>query len=537
MKKVISFSLWGNNKIYTIGAIKNAENALYMYPNFECWFYIHQETVPTEIIDKLRLLPNTNIIFKKGNLSTCKPRMWRFEAIDDVNVEVMMCRDTDTRILLREKLAVYEWLKSDKLFHIMRDHPHHNYLILGGMFGTKKIPTIPSWSNLINLYVQTSDRMYDQDFLRDYVYEHIKSSVLIHSSFNKYESECLPFPIPYDNELKFVGEYVYDNETCSQSHKNDLINELVTNKINLITSFYIINKTDEKIIQRNNELLECLYRNLNNDLIEKIHLYVDDLISLNKAIQMDKYNKIIIVNIGQPTYYDMFKYSIDNLKNSICMISNSDIYLYKCDLNILNQLENNIFALSRHEHNLKCEVLGWGSHDAFIFKPYYLNYNILQYMHHKQNVAGSDDNIINILCDSGFKLYNPCFEIMIIHLHYSNYRTYDSDNKISNGKYFIKQEYFNKNKYIDNNISSNSDTNSDDDFIFYHGLDHIDNDIYVKQMCSINQLKEICKADINCVGFNTLGFFKNKIDVLNLKESYWINKNTKHGIFVKKNIL
>ena len=37
-------------------------------------------------------------------------------------VEIMMPRDTDTRIFLREKLAVDEWLKSGKLIHIMRDH-------------------------------------------------------------------------------------------------------------------------------------------------------------------------------------------------------------------------------------------------------------------------------------------------------------------------------------------------------------------------------------------------------------------------------
>ena len=51
--------------------------------------------------------------------------MWRFETIDDPDVEINMSRDTDTRILLREKLAVDEWLASGKTFHIMRDHPHH----------------------------------------------------------------------------------------------------------------------------------------------------------------------------------------------------------------------------------------------------------------------------------------------------------------------------------------------------------------------------------------------------------------------------
>ena len=60
MKKVISFSLWDSDyksqccsNDYFIGAIKNANLALKMYPDFECWFYVHKETVPQEIIDKL----------------------------------------------------------------------------------------------------------------------------------------------------------------------------------------------------------------------------------------------------------------------------------------------------------------------------------------------------------------------------------------------------------------------------------------------------------------------------------------------------
>ena len=35
MVKVISFSLWGSEKKYTIGAIKNAELAKEVYPDFQ----------------------------------------------------------------------------------------------------------------------------------------------------------------------------------------------------------------------------------------------------------------------------------------------------------------------------------------------------------------------------------------------------------------------------------------------------------------------------------------------------------------------
>jgi protein O-GlcNAc transferase len=218
MKKVISFSLWGNSPTYNIGAIKNAELAIINYPDFECWFYIHADSVPEQTINELRKFQNCKIIFKTGDLNIVKPMMWRFEAIDDPEVEIMMSRDTDTRILAREVLAVKEWLNSDKLFHIMRDHPHHNFCILGGMFGTRKIPQIQSWKKQIDKISQNGNRDYDQAFLKHYIYPIIQTNSIIHATFNKNEIHAKKFPINYCLEFKFVGEYVYHDESRSQYH-------------------------------------------------------------------------------------------------------------------------------------------------------------------------------------------------------------------------------------------------------------------------------------------------------------------------------
>ena len=231
MKKVLSFSLWGNNPTYNIGAIKNAELAKQYYPDFECWFYIHSPTVPGNTIEILKKFENAKIILKNDDLNTCKPMCWRFESIDDPDVEIMMSRDTDTRILLREKLAVDEWLESGKLFHIMRDHPDHydlNFKINAGMFGTKKL-IIHSWLNIIN-NIKNIGKFTDQYFLNTHIYPIIKNECLVHTSFTIYPDEnTKPFPIPYDSEYRFVGEYVYSDESRSQIHINELKNSI--NKI------------------------------------------------------------------------------------------------------------------------------------------------------------------------------------------------------------------------------------------------------------------------------------------------------------------
>ena len=50
--KVISFSLWGDNPIYTVGAIRNAELAETIYPGWECWFFVGT-SVPSSVVKDL----------------------------------------------------------------------------------------------------------------------------------------------------------------------------------------------------------------------------------------------------------------------------------------------------------------------------------------------------------------------------------------------------------------------------------------------------------------------------------------------------
>lgn len=104
-----------------MGSIRNVKLAQEFYPDFECWFYIHKETIEDEFVNELKKFSNVKIILKSGDLSVIKPMMWRFESIDEPNVYINISRDLDTQILLREKLAVDEWIKSDYYLHIMRE--------------------------------------------------------------------------------------------------------------------------------------------------------------------------------------------------------------------------------------------------------------------------------------------------------------------------------------------------------------------------------------------------------------------------------
>jgi len=132
MLKVISFSLWGNNPKYTVGAIRNAELALNIYPDWKCKFFIGK-CVPKSIIEQLYSYPNT-LFSLKPTIGDWTSMFWRFETSYDTNIDISIFRDTDSRINMRERYAVEDWLDTDKTFHIMRDHPHHGFPILGGMW-------------------------------------------------------------------------------------------------------------------------------------------------------------------------------------------------------------------------------------------------------------------------------------------------------------------------------------------------------------------------------------------------------------------
>jgi hypothetical protein len=134
-KKIISFSLWGDNPKYTLGAIKNAKLASTIYSNWICRYYIGLST-PTEIVDELKHMNNTEIVImnEQGDWNSM---FWRFLPIGDNDIDVMLSRDCDSRLSIREKLCVDEFINSDKMFHNMIDHPFHNG-IMGGMWGAKK---------------------------------------------------------------------------------------------------------------------------------------------------------------------------------------------------------------------------------------------------------------------------------------------------------------------------------------------------------------------------------------------------------------
>tara|TARA_R110000822_G_scaffold110654_8_gene241042 strand:+ start:3969 stop:4634 length:666 start_codon:yes stop_codon:yes gene_type:complete len=219
--KVISFSLWGDAPHYNIGAVKNAQLASLHYPDWECWFYL-SDNVTQSTVESLESLDNVKTI-PMGKADGFRALFWRFNAILSDNVDVMICRDCDSRISQREVEAVIEWEDSKAMVHAMYDHPHHyNYMgqtILGGMWGAKK--------GFIDNFEESVYAVKGNEYGVDYrmfnsIMQNLKDSgIMVHSSHpppKGWELETNPFPTMPTGPWDFVGAIFDENEEFKLSN-------------------------------------------------------------------------------------------------------------------------------------------------------------------------------------------------------------------------------------------------------------------------------------------------------------------------------
>jgi hypothetical protein len=200
---LVSFSLYVTNPKYDSGALKNAEYIKTLGPEWRSIFFLGEE-VSKDLEIKLSRL---GAIVNRREKSWHENGMfWRFTAITDYDYEYLLIRDVDSRISHRELSAVRKWFLSGKILHIMRDHPYHNALILGGLWGVTadvKSVNIP-WEKTSKYGVTHGQ---DQVFLKREVYPLLKHSMHITDSFFSFPLKRNQFSTPRE-ECSYVGESI-----------------------------------------------------------------------------------------------------------------------------------------------------------------------------------------------------------------------------------------------------------------------------------------------------------------------------------------
>jgi len=174
-KKIISFSLWGVDPKYCLGAIRNAQLAQKYFPDWTCHFYF-DASVPAGYISALKDFDNSKVIeIRDQNRFGA---FWRFLSMEKNTI--VLSRDCDSRLSKREKYIVDDWLESPENMSIIRDHiNHYEFPILAGMWGLKGGLSEEHFKQM-QRYWGNHAYTIDQHYLRDIVWPSYKTDSKIY---------------------------------------------------------------------------------------------------------------------------------------------------------------------------------------------------------------------------------------------------------------------------------------------------------------------------------------------------------------------
>lgn len=229
----VAFSVYGSADKYLVGAIRNAQYIAQSMTDWVPIFFV-DTTVPQSVVQELQA--NGALVRIRADDWHPNGMFWRFQAFFEENANRVLIRDADSRISQRELFAIRLWIVSGKDAHIIRDHPLHQSLVMGGMWGARAglLESNWIWRSAKHYGVQKGA---DQEFLNRHIYPILKSKALIHDSFFCLESGSVKIPLTrHDGE--FIGEVIDEFEMPDLESRRYLI------------------KIDSSVLRRN--LLVCV---------------------------------------------------------------------------------------------------------------------------------------------------------------------------------------------------------------------------------------------------------------------------------------
>jgi len=208
--------------------------------------------------------------------------------------------------------------------------------------------------------------------------------------------------------------------------------------IMLITTYYISSNEN-----RNKEVQKCLIKNCDNKYIKKIYLLNDKIYNLSflSKSYLNKIEQVIITTKENSNYIlhykDAFEFINKNLKNKTCILSNSDIYFDDTLSKITSKLiNNNVYALLRYDEDeygnknifMRHNEPRDDTQDCWIFKsPLKIDLSKINFSF---RTLGCDSILAKHIYDTGIQISNPSLDIVTTHVHKTDYRTYNCDDRI-----------------------------------------------------------------------------------------------------------
>jgi glycosyltransferase involved in cell wall biosynthesis len=203
----------------------------------------------------------------------------------------------------------------------------------------------------------------------------------------------------------------------------------------LLTPYYLDSRPE-----RQAELDFCLQRNLQNPLIKKVIVFLDS--SLNTCqIESLQQSKIETIFCGRRcTYQDCLDYANKYLQGDIVIVANTDIFFdetlqlledYELSNKFINLLRWEVIEIDETVIHSQFRV-NMGSQDTWIFrsplKPF-VAYFLL-------GTPGCDNRIAFEAHTVGLQITNPALSIRSHHLHLTNIRNYNAQERVC-GPYLL----------------------------------------------------------------------------------------------------
>lgn len=189
---------------------------------------------------------------------------------------------------------------------------------------------------------------------------------------------------------------------------------------------------------RNAELRQSLHANVNNPYIDMLHIFVDGNTTAEAVPLPKRYlgkRVHVIFQERQPTYADLVVYANTHLAGQVAIIMNGDC-VFTDTVQLFHQMPpDHVYGLSRRQStevayaDCEDESVSYkdqcrhytGSHDAFGFVPPLVG-SVVDNLHYHQNLWGADPLTVSVFKRAMFTVVNPCFDIVLLHNHCSNWR-------------------------------------------------------------------------------------------------------------------
>jgi len=171
--KIFSMSVYGTNARYITGAIRQTELCEKYFPDWQIRIYTDNAENFSHISQRASIVE-----VKDGTAGV----FWRFRPLFESPQNIVLVRDSDSRITQREQMAVNEWLQCQQDFHIIKDHEsHYEWPINAGLFAAKGEFSADLYNSMLeaqNNHYYTSDQVW----LRNCVWPQKQSTTLIHNT-------------------------------------------------------------------------------------------------------------------------------------------------------------------------------------------------------------------------------------------------------------------------------------------------------------------------------------------------------------------